>query len=200
MSKKVMIAKEVRVPENLPELLDKRAGEEPGHYRSLVAQSGDLHELELRALATAMMTSVKETVERTDLPGGGPMTFERFENTMFMVCMAYTTGVIEVSDEGVVRFGGPDAMAHVSKLLDHDEIRLTNGAVLPVKEFISHMQDLTSKEALQETWDDFNPNKGVHSVIKRGKVPSIKWFKVTYAAIKSAQDIMRHMKEHSKTT
>lgn len=159
MAKKIVKAREIVIPHDLPELLDKKAGRPKGELRNLCADDGNLREIDKWAMKVAMGFTIKNLMETPALPAK-PMSLERFSHMMWVVTLAYTLGTLKVDDTGEVQIGRVTDIGFVAKVMEADEFQFRNGRKVPAEALMPVLQHLTSEDAIKQIYADI-AGKGI---------------------------------------
>jgi len=183
---KLFKAKPVVVPNDMAERYDKLTGQEEGFLRNMIADGGNLHDLEEEMLAIGLMSAVKGIMEEKRLPDSDPLSIERLCNVMYVIMFAYCIGTMTIQDDGEVSFG--QDLKDVRKAIDVNlskEIQFANGNIMPVPEFMGLLKEMTTPKYMERIYG---------KVVKRhGFIRSIEpqdAFSVAKMAIIASKDLI----------
>lgn len=184
---KTFIAKPVVVPSDLAERYDKRAGEQAGFLRNLLADKGALRQIDEEVLAIGLMPQVKGLMEDKDLPDDcKPMSIDRLSNVIYVMMIAYCMGTMSVDDYGDVTFGeGLEDAKSALELALSDKIKFANGKTMPTQEFMGKLKAITAPSSLDGIYPHITERKGIKKTISPKKAHS-----VAMVSIKAAQKLM----------
>jgi hypothetical protein len=155
---KTLEAYEIKVPENLAELLDKRAGRKEGELRNLLAESGKLRDAKRETLKIAMGFEIKNLMESDELPEK-PMSLKRFSQVLWTVFLTYVVGTIRIDDKGVLVLGEISDVSVVANLIESDKFVFRNGMQVDTPELMAKLQFMTKEDGLKGIYHDIAPKK-----------------------------------------
>lgn len=151
---KIVNARIIDIPTNLPELLDKRAGKREGTLRGIIADNGKAREADKEAFKMALALEIKQIMTTKELPSSKPMTEARFCEMMWVVSLGYIIGTITIDESGGVDLGRISDIGFVSDLLDADRFKFRNGKTIPAAALMPVIQHLTDKDAVGDIYKD----------------------------------------------
>lgn len=146
-------AEPVIVPNDLAEKFDEVTGQEKGYLRNLIAEGGNLHQLENELLAIGLMSMVKGIMEDKNLPDSKPLSVERLSNVIYVTMFAYCTGTMHVEEDGDVSFG--TSLQDIKKAIDvasSNKIRFANGKTMVTDEFMHQLRAISAPNSIGETY------------------------------------------------
>lgn len=150
--KVIIKAREIKIPSNLPELLDRRAGRKEGSLRNIVADGGKLREINREAFTLTLGFEAKKMMENEDLPEK-PMSLERLSGVMFTLMVAYITGTLHLDPEdGRVYLGTMTDTIFIKELTEADEFHFRGGKKIAGTALFPILQQITRKESIAEIY------------------------------------------------
>lgn len=150
---KIIDAREIKIPENLPELFDARAGKKPGAFMDMLADSGKLREKEQFLIRMGLATYIKTVLTAEELPQK-PMSIERLSDMFYAVGLAYSVGTFYFDDTGHLDIGKMEDIQFLAKLYGADKLRLRNGKTVGVMEFMSLLRSMCDPSQLDRVYKD----------------------------------------------
>lgn len=184
---KTFTAKPVIVPNDMAEKLDEATGQERGYLRNLIADGGNLHELDEELLAMGLMSSVKGMLEDKHLHDNlKPLSVGRLANVIYVVMFAYCSGTMHVKDDGDVLIG--EGLEDVKKAMDlqtSDKVKFASGATMPTAEFFMKLKFITSQSAVEKVYGRVVKRQG----LTKGVSPQDA-FRVAKVAIIASKDLI----------
>lgn len=178
---KTFRAKKVDIPKDLPEILDKQSSNTGITFRELMAEKGELHDLETWALAASAGKTLKMILEQENLPKK-PMSKERLNDAVWVLMFAYCVGVMKVDKDGDVSLGQMNDIAEIKELNECEQIRFSTGKVMSIKDFtmVLHANAIGASE--------------IYDTIAKGtfkkKIVPYDYFKLAYAGLASCNELM----------
>lgn len=185
---KIFKAEPVIVPNDLAERLDVATGQEKGYLRNLIADGGNLQELEEELLAIGLMSKVKGVLEDKNLPDEcKALSIERLSNVIYVIMFAYCTGTMHVLDDGDTTFGeGLDDMQKAIEVAKSDKIKFANGKTMHTVNFMRLLKSMSSPESVDSIYNRVVTRQG----LVRGVSPQAA-FNVAKVSILAAKDLMK---------
>ena len=181
---KIVKAREIVVPFDLTEKLDKRAGVSEGHLRNLLAENGKLHTMNEEMIRAMLALEIKTIMETKALPGA-PMSLRRFAEAMWVLMLTYTMGTFKFDDDGQLEIGKTADISFVGDMLQADEFEFRGGRRAPAQKVLYVIQQLSKEENLEHIYEDV-VGKGM---FKRSKMLPSDSMKLAQLIMSSVKDL-----------
>jgi hypothetical protein len=180
---KLVKAREIEIPANMPEILDRRAGKSAGELRNLLAEAGKLHTLKDEMIHALLALEIKTIMETKVLPGK-PMSLHRFSEMMWVLMLTYTMGTMKVSEDGQLEIGKVNDIGFVGDLLQADEFEFRGGTRVSAQKLLYIIQQLAKEENLESIYEDV-VGKGI---FKRSELTARNSLQLAELIMKSVSD------------
>lgn len=185
--KNIFAARDFEVPSDLPERLDSVTDEKPGTFRNMMADMGNLHEIEKWAFATSLSRLFNEIMQMDDIQFDNKMSLSRLSNTLWSVMFSYCLGTMKIDKHGFVHLGEIEDIAFVNSIMSADDIRFRTGKTMSLADFLKTLKVNTDEDCIKDIYKEVYKRRGS---LKKTIVPS-DMFKLAMTAINTADRIMK---------
>lgn len=155
MANKVLVAREIEVPADLPELLDAMANHRGQPLRNILADEGKAHpdKMNKELINIALGREIRGLVMNDSLPGKAG-SVGRFRDVIFATTFAYILGTMYFAEDGGLSLGHNRDISFVAQLMDADKIKFRNGKTCDAQHFLLMMNVQTDENSIKHIYKD----------------------------------------------
>lgn len=150
---KIIKAREIVIPADLPEKMDEIAGHPRGDLREILAENGSLREINHHLLAISLGKQISNLMTETGLPEK-PMSLERLSDVSWVIMIAYGLGTISFDDEGNLIMGKMNDVAFIDEVQSAEKLVFRSGIEVVPKAFLPTLAIVASASALKEIYEE----------------------------------------------
>lgn len=172
MSNKVLVAREIEVPADLPELLDAMGNNQGEPLRNILVEEGKAHpeKMNKELINIALSREIKGLMGNEALPGKAG-SIGRLRDVIFVATLSYILGTIYFAEDGDLNIGHNRDISFVAQLMDADKVKFRNGKTCDTQHFLLMMNVQTDEDSIKHIYKDVFGGTIVH------KTPSpVDWY------------------------
>jgi hypothetical protein len=156
MSNKVLVAREIEVPADLPEKLDAMTNGKSKHtLREILVNDGKAHpdKMNKELIDIALGREIRNMMQSSVLPGK-PNTVDRLRDVLFASTFAYILGTCYFNEDGDFNIGHNRDISFVSQLLEVDKVKFRNGKTCDPQHFLLMLNVQTDEDSIKHIYRD----------------------------------------------